>query len=248
MQRFRDTLTLFQQYGNQYGFDTLLLLAQGYQESRLDQSRRSPVGALGLVQLMPKTGNSLGVGDIHYAAPNVHAGAKYMAELMDEYFKGIPFDEQNRTLFAFAAYNAGPGKVQSLRREAEAQHLDPNVWFDNVERVAAARVGQEPVRYVRNIYKYYVAYTLIQQAEEAKKAALAATKTSPTPITPAASAPAKPPLMAPDVPTPLPRAGAIELSERASPMAWCIMASRPALRSLIIPAGTAEILEASIVA
>jgi membrane-bound lytic murein transglycosylase MltF len=77
--------------------------------------------------------------------PNVHAGAKYMAELMDEYFKGIPFDEQNRTLFAFAAYNAGAGKIQSLRREAAAQNLDPNLWFNNVERMAAARVGQETV-------------------------------------------------------------------------------------------------------
>jgi membrane-bound lytic murein transglycosylase MltF len=188
MQRFRDTLAMFQKYGNEYGFDTLLLLAQGFQESRLDQSRRSAVGALGLMQLMPQTGNALGVGDIHYADPNVHAGAKYMAELMDVYFKGVPFDEQNRTLFAFAAYNAGPGKIQSLRREAEAQGLDPNVWFDNVERVAAARVGQEPVRYVRNIYKYFIAYKLIEETATAKKAAIVTTKMPAT----APSIPAEP--------------------------------------------------------
>jgi membrane-bound lytic murein transglycosylase MltF len=172
MQRYRDTLALFRDYAGQYGFDTLLLLAQGYQESRLDQSARSRVGAVGLMQVMPATGSSLRVGDIHKADPNVHAGAKYMAQLMDTYFKDIPFDEQNRTLFAFAAYNAGAGKVQSLRREAEAQKLDPNVWFDNVERVAAARVGEETVRYVRNIYKYYVAYKLIEEADAAKKAAI----------------------------------------------------------------------------
>jgi membrane-bound lytic murein transglycosylase MltF len=177
MQRFRDTIEIFRNYAGQYRFDTLLLLAQGYQESRLDQNARSPFGAIGIMQVMAKTGQILGVGDIHKADANVHAGAKYIAQLMDVYFKDIPFDEQNRTLFAFAAYNAGPGKIRLLRRDAEAQKLDPNVWFDNVERVAAVHVGQETVRYVRNIYKYYIAYKLIQEDEEANKAALSAIKT-----------------------------------------------------------------------
>jgi membrane-bound lytic murein transglycosylase MltF len=182
MQRFRDTVEIFRTYARQYGFDTLLLLAQGYQESRLDQNARSPFGAIGIMQVMATTGQTLGVGDIHKADANVHAGAKYIAQLMDVYFEDIPFDEQNRTLFAFAAYNAGPGKIKLLRRDAEAQKLDPNVWFDNVERVAAVRVGQETVRYVRNIYKYYIAYKLIQEDEEANEAALSAIK---TPVAPA---------------------------------------------------------------
>jgi membrane-bound lytic murein transglycosylase MltF len=176
MQRFHDTVEIFRRYAGQYGFDTLLLVAQGYQESRLDQNARSRVGAVGMMQLMPRTGGALGVGDIHKADPNVHAGAKLLAQLMDDYFKGVPFDEQNRALFAFAAYNAGPARVQSLRREAAAQNLDPNLWFNNVERLAAAQVGQETVRYVRNIYKYYVAYKLIEEADAAKKAAIAAAK------------------------------------------------------------------------
>jgi membrane-bound lytic murein transglycosylase MltF len=171
MQRFRDTLEIFRTYANQYQFDTLLLLAQGYQESRLDQNARSPFGAIGIMQVMPQTGQILGVGDIHKANANVHAGTKYIAQLMDVYFAGIPFDEQNRTLFALAAYNAGPGRIRSLRREAEAQKLDPNVWFDNVERVAALHVGQEPVRYVRNIYKYYIPYKLIQEDAAVDEAA-----------------------------------------------------------------------------
>jgi membrane-bound lytic murein transglycosylase MltF len=179
MQRFGDTVEIFRRYAGQYRFDSLLLLAQGYQESRLDQNARSRVGAVGLMQLMPQTGRALGVGDIYKPDPNVHGGAKYMARLMDDYFKDVPFDEQNHNLFAFAAYDVGPGEIQSLRREAEAEKLDPNVWFNNVERVAAARIGQEPVRYVRNIYKYYVAYKLIEEAETAKKAAIAATTTQP---------------------------------------------------------------------
>jgi membrane-bound lytic murein transglycosylase MltF len=179
MQRFRDAVEIFQKYAGAYGFDTLLLVAQGYQESRLDQRAHSRTGAVGLMQLLPQTGRSLGVGDVHKADPNVHAGAKYMALLMDKYFAGVPFNKQNHTLFAFAAYNAGPAKIQALRLEAEAEKLDPNLWFNNVERVAAARVGQETVRYVRNIYKYYVAYKLIEEADAAKKAAIARATTGP---------------------------------------------------------------------
>jgi membrane-bound lytic murein transglycosylase MltF len=193
MQRFYETIEIFRKYAGEYRFDTLLLVAQGYQESRLDQRARSRAGAVGLMQLTPQTGRALGVGDIHNADPNVHGGAKYMAQLMDSYFANVPFDEQNRNLFAFAAYDMGPNAIQRLRREAEAQKLDPNLWFNNVERVAAARLGQEPVRYVRNIYKYYVAYKLIEEADAAKKAAIAAAKTRPTAAGPGASPqPAKP--------------------------------------------------------
>jgi membrane-bound lytic murein transglycosylase MltF len=173
MQRFRDTVDIFRKYAGEYRFDTLLLVAQGYQESRLNQRARSRAGAVGLMQLRPKTGRALGVGDIYQADPNVHAGAKYMAQIMDDYFPGAPFDEQNHCLFAFAAYDAGPGKIRELRREAAAEKLDPDLWFNNVERVAAARLGQETVRYVRNIYKYYVAYKLIEEADAAKEAATA---------------------------------------------------------------------------
>lgn len=168
MRRFQATVGIFKRYAGEYGFDTLLLLSQSYQESRLNQNA-SHVGAIGLMQLMPATGNSLGVGDIHRAEANVHAGAKYMARLLDVYFGNSHFDEQNRNLFAFAAYNAGPNKIKRLQLEAAAQKLDPNIWFDNVERVAAVKVGQEPVRYVRNIYKYYVAYKLIEDAATAKR-------------------------------------------------------------------------------
>jgi membrane-bound lytic murein transglycosylase MltF len=172
MQKFRTTLAIFERYSSEYGFDTLMLMAQGYQESRLDQNAKSAVGAVGIMQLMPATGQSLRVGNIRTPDPNVHAGAKYMRRLLDTYFKDSHFDAQNRNLFAFAAYNAGPGRVHSLQIEAKKEGLDPNVWFDNVERVCAARVGQETVRYVRNIYKYYIAYTLIEEADAAKKAAI----------------------------------------------------------------------------
>jgi membrane-bound lytic murein transglycosylase MltF len=172
-ERFRATIALFRKYGGQYGFDPLMLVAQGFQESRLNQSARSHVGAIGLMQLMPATGREMRVGDITVAEPNVHAGAKYMRQLLDVYFPDAAFDEQNRTLFAFAAYNAGPGRMRQMRTLARQRGLDENKWFENVELVVAEKVGQEPVKYVRNIYKYYAAYKLVEEAEAAGDAARA---------------------------------------------------------------------------
>ena len=169
VKRFNAMVDLFRKYGGQYSLDYLLMMAQGYQESRLQQYMRSPVGAIGVMQVMPATGQDLHVGDIHQLEPNIHAGIKYVRHVIDEYFEQEPMTDLNRTLFAFAAYNAGPNRVERLRAEAARRGLDPNVWTDNVEVVAANRIGAETVTYVSNIYKYYVAYALTLQQIEARK-------------------------------------------------------------------------------
>jgi membrane-bound lytic murein transglycosylase MltF len=163
--RFAEVAKYFQSYGDRYGFDWLLVAAQGYRESGLDQQVRSPVGAIGIMQLMPPTGEAMGVGSIYEAENNVHAGVKYMRTMLDVYFKDASLSAEDRALFAFAAYNAGPGRVARLRAEAEKTGLDPNRWFGSVERVAARRIGQETVRYVRDIYKYYIAYRLTRELD-----------------------------------------------------------------------------------
>ena len=165
--RFRDTLALFEKYGTKYGFDPLMLAAQGYQESGLDQNAKSAVGAIGVMQLMPATGAELKVGDIHLLEPNIHGGAKYMDQLMAKYFPDAKFSEANRPLFAFASYNCGPGNIAKMRREAAKRGLDPDKWFNNVEIVTAEKIGIETTTYVRNIYKYYVAYRLTMDANAA---------------------------------------------------------------------------------
>jgi membrane-bound lytic murein transglycosylase MltF len=170
--RFERTLTIFRTYGDKYSFDSLMLAAQGYQESQLNQNAKSPVGAIGVMQLMPATGAELKVGDIAMTEPNIHAGAKYMDQLMSRYFQDAKFEGPNRTLFAFAAYNAGPGRIAQMRTLAEKRGLDPNVWFNNVEIVTAEKVGIETTTYVRNIYKYYAAYKLTLDVEAARKKAL----------------------------------------------------------------------------
>lgn len=160
-QKVKPIHELFRRYGLDYRFDHLMLLAQGYQESRLDQQQRSARGAIGVMQLMPPTGDAMQVGDIRQLEPNIHAGVKYMRQMHDKYFAAPEIDEMNQTLFSLAAYNAGPTAIARMRQKAREQGRDPNRWFGQVEVVVARELGAEPVRYVRNILKYYVAYRQI---------------------------------------------------------------------------------------
>ena len=161
--KFLALVGLFRKYGEQYQLDPLLMAAQGYQESGLNQNAKSAVGAVGIMQVMPATGADLKVGDIRELDANVHAGVKYMRFMIDQYYKDEPMDKLNKGLFTFASYNAGPARVRQLRKEAATRGLDPNVWFGNVEQVASERIGRETVTYVSNIYKYFVAYKLVSE-------------------------------------------------------------------------------------
>jgi membrane-bound lytic murein transglycosylase MltF len=169
--RFEQLQALFRRYGEKYGFDPLMLIAQGYQESGLDQKAKSHVGAIGVMQLMPATGAEMKVGDIKIVEANIHAGAKYMDMLMSKYFPDAHFSEGNRPLFAFASYNCGPGNVSRMRKEAERRGLDPDKWFNHVEVVVAEKIGAETTTYVRNIYKYYVTYKLTLEMQETQRKA-----------------------------------------------------------------------------
>ena len=169
MRKFRDTAHLFQRYASRYNFDWLMMMSQAYQESRLDNSLVSNAGAVGIMQLLPSTAadKNVNIADIRKLENNIHAGNKYLRFIRDRYFEDEAMDDLNKTLFSFAAYNAGPARVAGLRKAAAAQGLDPNVWFDNVEVLAAQRVGREPVDYVRNIYKYWIAYRLSREQLDA---------------------------------------------------------------------------------
>jgi membrane-bound lytic murein transglycosylase MltF len=169
--KFLSLVDLFRKYGDRYDVNWLLMAAQGYQESRLDQNARSASGAIGVMQVLPSTARDLKVGDITQTEPNINAGVKYMRFMIDQYYAKETMTNLDRALFAFAAYNAGPGRVASLRREASRRGLDPNVWFHNVEYVAEEKIGHETVTYVSNIYKYFVAYQLIEDALEEREQA-----------------------------------------------------------------------------
>jgi membrane-bound lytic murein transglycosylase MltF len=170
--KFLALVQYFKKYGDQYDVDWLLMGAQGYQESQLNQNAKSSVGAIGVMQVMPATGKDMNVGDLTEVEANIHAGIKYMRWMIDHYYGKEPMTELDKALFAFASYNAGAGRILQLRKEAAKRGLDPNVWFQNVEYVAAEKIGQETVTYVSNIYKYYIAYRLILESRAATKEAV----------------------------------------------------------------------------
>ena len=173
LKKFQDEVALFQKYAGEYNFDYLMLEAQGYQESQLDESKRNPSGAVGIMQVIPKNAaaSPINVSNVGTAEGNIHAGAKMLRNIADTYFNDPKIDPVNKTLFVFASYNAGPNRIAKLRQKAVDMGLDPNVWFGNVELVAAKEIGQETVTYVGNIYKYYVAYKLaLEQSQLRQKA------------------------------------------------------------------------------
>ncbi|MGL5947513.1 MAG: transglycosylase SLT domain-containing protein [Aeromonas sp.] len=168
--KFISMVDYFQKYSAKYNVDWLLMTAQGYQESRLNQTVRSKVGAIGVMQVMPATGKDMKVGDIRKLEPNIHAGIKYIRWMIEHFYEDEPMSAQDKALFAFASYNAGPGRVMGLRRLAAQRGYNKNIWFGNVEYIAAEKIGAETVTYVSNIYKYYIAYRLItEQLEEKTK-------------------------------------------------------------------------------
>jgi membrane-bound lytic murein transglycosylase MltF len=171
-------MLLFKQYGDQYGFDWLAVVAQAYQESGLDHNAKSRAGAVGIMQLLPSTAEYVGFPDVAEIENNIHAGVKYLSYLREQYFSEPGLTEVDRFAFTWAAYNAGPNKVRKMRARARSMELDPDKWFQNVEYAALRIVGQETVKYVANIYKYYIAYTLSRELLTSKTERLRAIEAS----------------------------------------------------------------------
>jgi membrane-bound lytic murein transglycosylase MltF len=171
VERYQAVVELFKKYATKYDFDYLMTEALAYQESQLDHGKRSPAGAVGIMQILPDTaaGKNVGIPNIEKLEDNVHAGHKYLRFVQDRYFNDPGIDNLNKHLLTFAAYNAGPKKILDLRDEAKSRRLDPNVWFKNVEIVVAEKIGRETVQYVSNIYKYYIAYKLSQEKADKVK-------------------------------------------------------------------------------
>jgi membrane-bound lytic murein transglycosylase MltF len=170
VKRFNQMKGLFQKYANHYQFPWMLIAAEAFQESGLNQDAKSAVGAIGVMQVMPSTAASypINIPDVTKVDPNIHAGVKLLKYIRDDYFKNDPMDPLNKTLLTLAAYNAGPARVKQCRQMAADMGLNPNVWFKNVEYTVAKKVGAETVGYVSNIYKYYLGWKLTSEREAAR--------------------------------------------------------------------------------
>jgi len=154
----------------QYGMDWRLITAQMYQESQFDPQAVSFAGAVGLMQLMPRTAKQLGYRNLHKPENSIRAGIEYMNWLQDRFPFELAFED--RVYFTLAAYNVGAGHVRDARRLARQQGLDPNRWFGEVEKAMLLLSqreyyrksrfgyvrGQEPVNYVREIRDRYLGY------------------------------------------------------------------------------------------
>jgi membrane-bound lytic murein transglycosylase MltF len=173
MKKFQSYVKYFQKYAAEYNFDYLMLAAQGYQESMLQQERVSPRGAVGIMQVLPQyaAARPINIPNVRKAEPNIHAGTKMLAQITKTYFNDPAITPIDKTLLTFAAYNAGPSRIARLRKEAASEGLDPNKWFGNVELIVAKDIGQETVQYVSNIYKYYVAYKMAVEQRELRESA-----------------------------------------------------------------------------
>jgi len=173
LEKFKAAIAFFKKYAGQYKFEWLMIAAQAYQESTIDQTKQSSAGAVGVMQIKPSTAADKSV-DVHGVdkdmEKNINAGVKYLNFIMENYFKDAQMNRIDRGLFAFASYNAGPNRIAKLRMQAEAEGLNPNVWFNNVELIAAREIGAETVTYVSNIYKYYVAYQMASENAAKRRA------------------------------------------------------------------------------
>ena len=182
--RYEQTVEVIKRYADRYEFDWLIIAAQAYQESRFDQSKRSPAGAIGVMQLLPATAadEAVGIRNINRLENNVHAGIKYLHWLRKTYFSDPAIAPLDQVLFSFAAYNAGPGNMERARRRARRLGFDPNRWFGHVEIGMYRAVSGEPASYVRNIYKYYVTYQNLERTREAREEALEGQRTPSLPF------------------------------------------------------------------
>lgn len=162
---------IFELYSDQYSFDSLMISAQGFQESGLDQSKVSHKGAVGVMQVLPSTAKdpNVNIPDIYQVDNNIHAGVKYMRFIKDRYFNDEQILPDDQVYFALAAYNAGPANIRKMRRLAQQNGYDPNKWFRNVEIMARRNIGREPVHYVSNINRYFVIYKQLSSLKELRE-------------------------------------------------------------------------------
>jgi len=159
----------------EYHFDWRLIVSQMYQESRFDPLASNSTGAKGLMQMLPRTAEELGVTNLTEPEQAISSGIRYLNWTRDRFSKNLPVQEQ--IFFSLASYNAGFGHVKDAQRLARQLGLRDDKWFNHVEKAMLLLQqkeyykksrfgyvrGTEPVNYVRDIHQRYLSYIRITQ-------------------------------------------------------------------------------------
>ncbi|PSV28320.1 lytic transglycosylase F [Photobacterium sp. GB-56] len=168
MDKMEKLSDLFFKYSTEYDFDYLMMMAQGFQESGLNQHKVSNKGAVGIMQVLPSTARDryINIPNIYIASNNVHAGIKYMRYIQNNYLDDSSLTYDNRMYMTLASYNAGPGNIRKMRRYAKEKGYNPDIWFNNVEIITRRYIGKQPVVYVTNINRYYIVYKQLMRLKK----------------------------------------------------------------------------------
>ncbi|PQJ66632.1 lytic transglycosylase F [Photobacterium angustum] len=159
---------LFFKYSTEYDFDYLMMMAQGFQESGLNQHKVSNKGAVGIMQVLPSTARDryINIPNIYISSNNVHAGIKYMRYIQNNYLNDNRLTFDNKIYMTLASYNAGPGNIRKMRRYAKEKGYNPDIWFNNVEIITRKHIGKQPIVYVTNINRYYIVYKQLMRLKK----------------------------------------------------------------------------------
>ncbi|XCN72578.1 MAG: transglycosylase SLT domain-containing protein [Candidatus Electrothrix aestuarii] len=162
LERYHSLVPLFEEYGQEYKFPSLLLAALAYQESKLDASWMGEQGKVGLMGVDPSALMQEGLGadlkQVRRAEENIQAATDYLRFLADHYFSSSQLSELDRNLMAIASYASSPEQIIAARKKAALAGYDPDIWFGNVETALLANQDKDIAQHVRNIYNYFKAY------------------------------------------------------------------------------------------
>jgi len=132
-------------------WDWRLFASLVYQESRFNPDAVSWAGAFGLMQLMPVTAKSYGITIDSSPQEQIRAGASFI-KWLDDRFKDVIIDPEERVKFVLASYNIGLGHIQDARRLATEYESDPNIWFGSVDQWLLKK--SEPEYYTSNVVRH----------------------------------------------------------------------------------------------
>ena len=164
--RFPNLRDLFRNSAREVELDWLLLAAVSYQESHWDPKAKSSTGVRGLMMLTIDTAKSLGIEDRLDPEQSILGGARYLAKMINKIPERI--QDEDKIWFALAAYNVGFGHVEDAIILTQLQGGDPNKWAEvskqlplledenwHRKTVHGYARGAEPVKFVKNIRRYY---------------------------------------------------------------------------------------------